>query len=448
MRNRIWMLIGFGGITLGLMLLSACTAEPAPVAQPPTLQTTRVGQLPTVQPTRVVQVQTVPANEGTAIVQRGTIRTAVNASGKLEPIKEIKLSFGVPGTVKEILVSEGQSVKAGEVLARLDTGELELAVNEARQALANQQLAYSLVMTPTRAEVSAARAALASATANLANLQSLPDSKQVEIARLQLAMARSGRLVTPEQAQIAELQYELAQRGSTEAQIAAANAQVAEAQAQLDRLLLTDDRQRTLAAMPLKQAELDLQAAQRRLESAQLTSPIDGALSSLTLSLGDRVGDGPVAVVSDISAFNVAFVVDEANVGLLAERQPAVVGLALLPNQTLAGQVKSIASTATDTADVTGYKVVVGLDKIDAPLRGGMSANIAIIVGVSDNVLVIPSWAIRTDRGTYKTYAYVKRGGQVEETEIVTGRYDLNQLEVKSGLMEGDVLVAPPKSSP
>ena len=62
--------------------------------------------------------------------------------------------------MKEILVSEGQSVKAGEVLARLDTGDLELAVSQAQQALTNQQLAYSLVVTPTRAEVSAARAAL------------------------------------------------------------------------------------------------------------------------------------------------------------------------------------------------------------------------------------------------------------------------------------------------
>ncbi len=448
MRNRIWLLIGLAGLTLGLMLMSACTAEPTPVVKAPTLQTTLVGQPPTLQPTRLVKIPTAPADDRTAIVQRGAIQTAVNVSGKLEPVKEIKLSFGVPGTVKDILVDEGQPVKAGEVLARLDTGELELAVNVARQALANQRLAYSLVITPTRAEVSAARAALASATASLAYLQSLPDPKQAEIARLQLAMANRGRLVTPEQAQIAELQYELAQRGSTEAQIAAATAQVAQAQAQLDKLFLTDDRQRALAAVPLKQAELDVLAAQRRLESAQLVSPIDGALSSLTLSLGDRVGDGPVAVVSDISAFNVAFVADEASVGLLANQQPAVVALATLPTQTLTGRVKSIASIATETAGVTGYPVIVSLDKTDAPVRSGMSAEIAIIVGASDNVLVIPRWAIRTDRSTGRTYVYVQRGGQVEETEIVTGRYDLNQIEVKAGLAEGDVLVAPPKSSP
>lgn len=406
------------------------------------------GQAPTGQPARLVQIPTAPADDRTALVQRGTIRNAVNVSGKLEPIKEIKLSFGVPGAVKEILVDEGQAVKAGEVLARLDTGDLELAVNHAQQALVNQQLAYSLVMTPTRAEVAAARAALASATANLADLQSKPDPRQVEIARLQLEMAGEGHQLHPQPLQIAQLQYALAQRGSTDAQIAAANTQIAQAQAQLDRLLLTDARQRALAALPLRQAELDLQAAQRRLDSAQLVSPIDGVLAGLSLSLGDRVDVNPVAVVSDVSAFNVAVAVDEASVGLLADQQPAVIALAALPTQTLAGQVKSIASMATETAGTTGYKIVVGLDKTDAPVRSGMSADVAIVVGVSDNVLVIPSWAIRTDRNTDKSYVYVKHGGQVEETEIVTGRYDLSQIEVKSGLAEGDVLVAPPKVSP
>lgn len=469
MRNRIWLLTGLVGSMLSLIVMSACTAEPPPIVKAPTLQPTSAdqlstlqptpagqlptrqptlaGQLPTLQPTRSAQIPTASAADRTAIVQRGTIRTGVNGLGKLEPVKNIKLSFGVPGIVKEILVNEGQSVKAGDVLARLDTGELEQAVNAAQQALANQQLAYSLVITPTRSEVAAARAVLAGAKANLAGLQSLPDPQQVEIARLQAELAKEGAR-QPQPGQIADLQYALAQRGSSAEQIAAANVLVAQAQAQLDKLLLTDARQRALAAVPLKQAELDLQAAQRRLESAQLISPIDGVLSSLTPALGDHVDTNPVAVVSDMSAFNVAFVVDEANVGLLANQQPAVIAVAVLPTQTLSGQVKSIAPLATETAGVTGYKVIIGLDQSDAPVRGGMSANIAIVVGASDNVLIIPSWAIRTDRNTSKTYAYVKRGGQVEETEIVTGRYDLNQIEVKSGLAEGEVLVAPPKGSP
>ncbi len=426
------------GLMLGLMLLSACAAEPTPVVKLPT-PAIPVSQPPTALPTRAIAAA---GDDHTATVQRGTVRAAVNASGKLESAREFKVGFGVAGSVQEILVNEGQSVKAGDVLARLNTGELQLAVSQAEQALADQQLQYSLVMTPTRSDLAAARAALASATANLDYLQGLPDPRQVEIARLQMESAKDqGR-------QIAQLQYELAQRGSTAAQIAAAAAQVAQAQSQLDRLLLTDERQRLLAAGPVRQAEADLQSARRRLDGAQLRAPIDGVVSSLTLALGDQVGTNPVALVSDQSLFNVLFNVDEASVGMLANGQPAVVVLAALPYQTLSGQMKSMSSVPTTVADVPGYRVVVSLDKTDVTLRSGMSANVAIIVGVSENVLVIPVWAIRTDRSTDKIYAYVKRGGQVVETEIVIGRYDSSQIEVKSGLAEGDVLAAPPRNSP
>ncbi len=64
--------------------------------------------------------------ERTATVARGTIRASVSASGSIAPAETVNLNFGVPGTVAEITVAEGQQVKAGNVLARLDTDESAL----------------------------------------------------------------------------------------------------------------------------------------------------------------------------------------------------------------------------------------------------------------------------------------------------------------------------------
>src|SRR5512145_2478204 len=64
------------------------------------------------------------STERAAKVTRGTIRASVSASGSIAPAEKVDLNFSVPGTVAEIAVSEGQAVKAGEVLARLDTDEL------------------------------------------------------------------------------------------------------------------------------------------------------------------------------------------------------------------------------------------------------------------------------------------------------------------------------------
>lgn len=410
--------------------------------------------------------------ERTAAVKRGTIRASVSASGKIDPAAEVNLNFGTPGTVKEVLVDEGEAVKAGDPIAQLDTDDLELAVRQAEQAVATQQLAYTQAISPTAEDVAAARASVASAAANLKQLQGNPDQIALQIARLQADSANESKRqmelrwdqisdkpfggITRDTlqsqmaqaamaAQIAELQYQQVKRGGSEAQIAAARAQWAEAQAQLQRLL-GNETSRGLAEAQLKQAELNLEAAQQRLKNAVLTSPISGTVAELNVKVGEQVGAGslnPAAVVSDLSSFHIDVGIDENNIGALQEQQPVVITVDALPDQTLTGRVDYIAPTATDSSGVVTYKVIVSLDKTDLPVRGGMSANTDIITQVRDNVLIIPNWTIRIDRQTGKSYVDVKRGDKTEEIEIVTGLRNANESEVKSGLNEGDVLVVP-----
>ena len=128
MYKRSWM----KGFILGLagtIVLAACAAAPT------TSQTTA---------------------ERTAEAKRGTIRASVSASGKIDPAGTVNLNFGTPGTVKDVLVSEGQTVKQGDVIAQLETDTLELAVKQAEQALATQQLAYTQAISPTASDVTAA----------------------------------------------------------------------------------------------------------------------------------------------------------------------------------------------------------------------------------------------------------------------------------------------------
>ncbi|HTP10003.1 MAG TPA: efflux RND transporter periplasmic adaptor subunit, partial [Anaerolineae bacterium] len=378
------------------------------------------------------------------------------------------------GTVREVLVNEGDPVKQGDVIAKLDTDNLELAVRQAEQALATQKLVYTQAISPTDSDVAAAEAVLASASASLKQL-STPDDIALQIARLQADSANESKRQVQMQwdkisdkpfggtprdmlqsqlaqatmaAQIAQLQYENVKRGGTESQKAAARAQIAQAQAQLQKLL-GDDRTRALAEAQVKQAELNLEAAKQRLTDAVLTSPIAGIVSELNVKVGEQVGTGalrPAAVVADLSSFHIDVGIDENSIGALKEEQPVVISIDALPDQQLTGRVDYIAPTATDTGGVVTYKVIIGLDKTDQPVRGGMSANADVITDVRDNVLIVPNWTIRIDRQTGKSYVYVQRGDKVEEIEIVTGLRNAEQSEVTSGLNEGDVLVVPQKS--
>jgi HlyD family secretion protein len=199
----------------------------------------------------------------------------------------------------------------------------------------------------------------------------------------------------------------------------------------------------------VKQAELNLDAAKQRLTDAVLTSPIAGTVSELNVKVGEQVGTGaarPAAVVADLSSFHIDVGFDENSIGSLQEEQPVVITIDALPDQQLTGRVDYIAPTATDTSGVVTYKVIIGLDKTDQPVRGGMSANADVITQVRDNVLIVPNWTIRIDRQTGKSYVYVKRGDKIEEIEIVTGLRNANESEVVSGLNEGEVLVVPQKS--
>jgi len=414
-------------------------------------------------------------NERVAKVARGTIRASVSASGSIAPAQKVDLNFSTPGQVADVAVSEGEQVKAGTVLAQLDTDELELAVKQAEQALATQQLVYQQTISPTMAEVDAARSALNSASANLKQLQGNADPLQLQIARLQADVANESKYQVQlrwdqindkpfggiqkdtlksqyaqavMQAQIAELQYQLTKRGGNDAQIAAARAQVAQAQSTLNRLQ-GDDRTRALAAAQLHQTELALEQAQLRLKNAQIVAPFDGTVSELNLSVGQQVGAGglqPAITLADLTSYHIDVGVDESSVGALQEEQPVVITVDALPDQQLTGRVNRIAPTATATGGIVNYRVVIGLDETEARVRGGMSANVEIITESRDNVLIVPNWTIRIDRGTGKSYVNVRRGGKIEEVEIITGLRNANDSEVTSGVNEGDELVVTQQS--
>jgi HlyD family secretion protein len=347
-------------------------------------------------------------------------------------------------------------------------------VKQAEQALATQKLVYTQAISPTVSDVTAAEAAIASASAGLKQLGT-PDEIALQIARLQADSANESKRQVEFQwdqlkdkpvgglprdilqsqlaqatmaAQIAQLQYENVKRGGTDAQKAAARAQIAQAQAQLQKLL-GDDRTRALAEAQVKQAELNLEAAKQRLTDAVLTSPIAGTVSELNVKVGEQMGTGalrPAAVVADLSSFHIDVGIDENSIGTLQTEQPVAITIDALPDEQLTGRVDYIAPTATDNAGVVTYKVIIGLDPTELPVRGGMSANADVITEVRDNVLIVPNWTIRIDRQTGKAYVYVQRGDKVEEIEIATGLRNANESEVVSGLNEGEVLVVPQRS--
>lgn len=163
------------------------------------------------------------ATTSTATVSRGTLSVSISGSGTVEPAQSRALAFPVEGTVTEVLVNVGDAVAAGQPLARLDTGELELAVMQAEANLKSAQAAVAAAngQGATAEEIAAADSQLRSAQASLTRTRT-GDATAADIASAEAQLASA-------QAKLAEL---LA--GPTAATLASARASVEQARLSLD----------------------------------------------------------------------------------------------------------------------------------------------------------------------------------------------------------------------
>ncbi len=419
-----------------------------------------------------------------AAVRQGTLLSTVKASGSIEPESQVSLNFGTPGTVAEVNVKVGQLVTQGQVLAKLDTVDLELAVAQAEKAFMIQQVNYSLTVAgPKPEELAAAQAQLSSAQAQYGDIKK-PKTDQVAQAEAQLLQARTqynaaveahnktmecydvplgdGRkqevcpMLGPieekarSQVEMAQASYEAAQAaydriagGASGAQLSAAWAQIQQAEASLARLAPDENRVK-IAHIQVEQAQISLEQAKQRLKNASITAPFDGTISEVNITLGVSVatsGLKPAIGLADLARFHITVNVDEIDVGRLKVGQPVSITIEALPDKVITGQVDQIAPVATVEGAVVSYKVTIGLNPTDLPLLAGMSANISIVTESRSDVLLVPNWAIRIDRATGKSYVNLKQGNAIREVEIVTGARSENDSEVIEGLSEGDIVV-------
>lgn len=125
-------------------------------------------------------------------VTKSDLTVTVNATGAITPLQQLPLAFDISAPVKEILVKAGQSVKKGDILARLDAPDLDNAVANAQLGLAAQQASFDALTRPARdVDIAVAEAALKAAQAQAGAATLNADPNAVEIARLQAEISRN-----------------------------------------------------------------------------------------------------------------------------------------------------------------------------------------------------------------------------------------------------------------
>lgn len=287
-------------------------------------------------------------------------------------LRQVELPFNDSERIAEVLVEEGSTVKAGQVLARLDTGRLMPRVAQAEARVAAQGEVLRKLRNGARPEEKAqARAALAAAQAEAVNATS-------QLQRLRSINDESkGRAISPQ---------------DLEAAIAAAR--MSEAQAESSRkaldLTLAGPRVEEIdqAKAQLDAAEADLALLKRQLADAELIAPTDGVIRNRLMEPGElATPQRPVFALAITTPKWVRAYLSEVELSRIALGAPARITMDSAPDAPLAGKVGFISSTAEFTPKTVQteelrtslvYEIRVLVDDPQDRLRLGMPATVTI----------------------------------------------------------------------
>ena len=334
---------------------------------------------------------------------------AVSAEGRLVPLASVNLSFGTGGEVAAVSVAQGDSVKAGDAIARLRDDSLQAAVAQAEAGLAVAKANQAKYLETLPQQIAAAEAEVRSAQAQLAAASAKRDNGAALIeAEAALAQAKFAQQQTQtaydrlieleilgpveEQArfaletaikttQAAQARVDALKSGSPSdradsAQVAAASAGLKAAQARLDQLNAeAAGKSDNTYAAAVQQAEAALLSAQIALAETELRAPFDGAIAKISLKVGERVAPGAtVAVLADLSGWQIETDdLTEIDVPGVAIGQAVTIKVDALPELTLTGEVESIGALYQEKSGDVTYPVTIKLIDSDPRLRWGMT---------------------------------------------------------------------------
>jgi HlyD family secretion protein len=403
----------------------------------------------------------------TVVVERGTLRASVDATGSVVPETWLELSFKSAGRVAEIMIEEGDQVKAGEVLAKLETADLEQALIQAQASLtiSEAQLAQT-EDGPSAEELASARAALESALADYEEVKAGPSQEDITVAKADMEKARvalekaqadydkiswqAGIGATYEaqalqQASVdyerARAQYELTVDHPTDSELKQAEAQIAQARATLTALEEEPTPEElAIARAQVTQARSALAQAQLNLEEATLVAPFAGTVADVSIEVGQMVNSStPVILLSDLTSHHIDLYVDETEIGQVKVGQPVVITPDAFPDEDIGGEVTAIKSIGTVSGGIVTYEVRVEIASTEVPIKPDMTTSATVVVEEEENVLLIPNRAIRREGDV--EYVEVLVGTEVRRVAIATGASNDAVTEVTAGLEEGDAVV-------
>ncbi len=208
------------------------------------------------------------------------------------------------------------------------------------------------------------------------------------------------------------------------------------------------------------QAKADIVKVRKNLEYATINSPIDGVVISKAVEEGQTVAAGfetPTlfTIANDLTKMEVIADVDEADIGQVKEGQRVSFTVDAFPNDTFEGEVTQVRLEATEESNVITYEVVISAANDELKLMPGMTANVTIYTIEEDNVLAVPSKALKfnpdaemvavagyeLDQSAVSgSSVWVVNGKKLQRRAVTSGNSSGDMTEIKEGLTDGETV--------
>ncbi|MBY0506517.1 MAG: efflux RND transporter periplasmic adaptor subunit [Bryobacteraceae bacterium] len=399
---------------------------------------------------------------------RQDLKQIVTASGEIKPRNYVNIgtNANVPSRITDILVVEGQRVRRGQLLAKLESVQPEADVAAQRANVSS-----------TEADSAASEAALKSADENIKTLQASLDRSKTELERAKIDFDRTSKLW--DEKLVARQEFD--QRRIA---VDAAAAAVREAEARINQFRA--QRAQAMAALSATQRRITLAQANLRrasdvLARTQSIAPLDGVVTNLPIRVGETVVPGVqnssaslIMTIADMSVITAEVKVDETDIVNVTLGQPAEVTIDAMPNKTFTGKVIEIGNTAilrssglaasqsaVSSQEAKDFKVVIALENPPDEMRPGLSCTARVTTATRQNAITIPIQALTVrqkgdlapekkdgpppvaDKEAKKEIqgVFVVKGDTVEFREVKTGITGATEIEVLSGVTDGEEII-------
>jgi HlyD family secretion protein len=354
-----------------------------------------------------------------ARVERESLTKPSSTNGKVEPAPgyNFEATAPAPGTVKRLYVHAGEKVKQGQLLLSMDDADalsrLATALTGVRSAQANllavkqggtqeETLNLGDNITKAQADVSAAQK-------NLATLEKLQSQGAASPSEVQNASQ------TLASAQLSLSSFE---------------------KRKTDRFAAGDLAH---AQAALADAQAAYSAAEAVIAESNVRAPFNGTVYSLPVSQTEYVQQGSELLqMADLSKLEVRAYFDEPEIGTLKVGQPSVITWDAKPSLTWTGHVMRLPSTIVNFGNRNVGETLVSIDSSNEAPPPNANVTVKVTTEHVENALTVPRDALHREAG--KDYVYLVNGRSIRRRNVTTGAINLTQVQILSGLGEGDVV--------